>query len=453
MDPRTPVLVGVGTAAQRRNDPLEADDALELMRRAAVAAGPRGLLDRVELVLVPKGTWRFADPGRVICPPARTVVAQLGVLQQTLITRACAEIASGAVQAALVVGGEDRHRRQRAKIDGVTLPRTPEGPGPDEVTEPKEDLVAPLEMERGLAWPVRQYAVLETALRAAEGMSPAEHAEELDRLWSAFAAVAADPVPGSRDMLSYPYRKWHCSQWNVDQAAALLLCSAGLASSLGVPKDEWVFPLAAAESNVMVPVTARPELHRSPGFAAVGSALAELSGVSAADAGHLDLYSCFPLAVRVQVRELGLTGRDDLTVTGGMPFAGGPLNNYALQSTAEMARVLRADPGSTGLVTCVSGMLTKQGAGLWSTRPPERGFRWQDVPARTTALPIVPDHEGPATVTGYTVAYEGGAPAQAIAVLSVPGARTVATSTEAMDSMLRDEWVGRQVTVRGGHFS
>jgi acetyl-CoA C-acetyltransferase len=453
MDPRTPVLVGVGTAHQRCQDPLEAVDALELMRHAALEAAPRGLLERVELVLVPRGTWRYADPGRALCPSARTVVAQLGVLQQTLITRACAEIASAAVGVALVAGGEAHHRRLRSKITGVALPPDVPGSAPDEVMEPKEDIVAPLETERGLVMPVQQYAVLETALRAAEGTSPAEHAQELDRLWSAFSAVAADPVPGKRDMLSFPYRKWHCSQWNVDQAAALLFCSAGLASSLGIPRDEWVFPLAAAEANVMLPVTARPSLHRSPGFSAVGTALAELSGISAPEVDHLDLYSCFPSAVRIQARELGLTGRDDLTVTGGMPFAGGPLNNYVLQSTAEMARVLREDPEGSGLVTSVSGMLTKQGAGLWSCLPPSSGFRSEDVPVETEAVPIAAGYEGPAVIEGYTVTYERDIPTRALAVVSAPGLRTIATSTEALDSMIEQEWVGRSVIVHDGRFA
>ncbi|WP_214412207.1 hypothetical protein [Sphaerisporangium fuscum] len=452
MDPRTPVLVGAGTAGQRCDDPLEALDVLGLMRRAALAAAPRGLLERVELVLVPQGTWRYADPGRALCPAARTVVARIGVLQQTLITRACAGIASGAVDVALVAGGEGRHRRLRAKIAGTALPEEEAGPAPDEVMEPARDIVAPLETERGLVLPVQQYAVMETALRAAEGLSPAEHERELDRLWSGFERLAAHPVSGRPDMLSYPYRKWHCSQWNVDQAAALLLCSADAAASLGIPRHDWVFPLAAAESNVMVPVTARPSLHRSPGFAAVGTALARLSGVAPADAGHLDLYSCFPSAVRIQARELGLTGRDDLTVTGGMPFAGGPLNNYVLQATAEMARVLREDPGATGLVTSVSGMLTKQGAALWSTGPPAAGFRCEDVPADPAALPLDPGHTGEAVVEGYTVTYQGERPSRAFAVLSTPTARTLATSTESLDSMTEEEWTGRRVTVRDGRF-
>ena len=39
----------------------------------------------------------------------------------------------------------------------------------------------------------------------------------------------------------------------------------------------------------------------------------------------------------------------DLTVTGGMTFAGGPWNNYVTHGVATMVGVLREDPGDLGL--------------------------------------------------------------------------------------------------------
>jgi acetyl-CoA C-acetyltransferase len=160
--------------------------------------------------------------------------------------------------------------------------------------------------------------------------------------------------------------------------------------------------------------------------------------------------------VSIQARELGIDVRRDLTVTGGMTFAGGPLNNYVLQAVATMAGVLRSDPGSQGLVTAVSGMLTKQGVSLWSTAPPPDGFRWDDVSdevgAATATLPVVDDIDGAATIDGYTVAYEGGEPVLAVAVVSAAGRRSIATTTDRplVDAMTTDEWCGRTVKVRPG---
>jgi acetyl-CoA C-acetyltransferase len=59
-------------------------------------------------------------------------------------------------------------------------------------------------------------------------------------------------------------------------------------------------------------------------------------------------------------------------VTGGLPFFGGPGNNYVTHAIAEIVNRVRAAPGSYGLVTANGGPLTKQSAGLYSTTPPCR---------------------------------------------------------------------------------
>ena len=73
--------------------------------------------------------------------------------------------------------------------------------------------------------------------------------------------------------------------------------------------------------------------------------------------------------MRVQQRELGLPLDGTPTVMGGMAFAGGPFNNFSYQSTAAIVGRLRDAPGTTGLVTTVSGLLTKPGLAVWSTEP------------------------------------------------------------------------------------
>src|SRR5579864_2455892 len=101
MDPRTPVLVGAGTAMQRLDDPVGAKDSVALMV-AACDAGASQLLRRARLVLVPKGSWTYQDPGRLVASAignstAVTVLAELGILQTALIEHACTAIARGDV--------------------------------------------------------------------------------------------------------------------------------------------------------------------------------------------------------------------------------------------------------------------------------------------------------------------------------------------------------------------
>jgi acetyl-CoA C-acetyltransferase len=258
---------------------------------------------------------------------------------------------------------------------------------------------------------------------------------------------------------AWPYTKQHCSYWTVDQAAGHIICSAAAAEAAGIPRERWVFPLASAESNAMIMLSERAEPHRSPAIAAAGRALTELAGIAPADADHVDLYSCFPAAVQVQAAELGLSADRPWTVTGGMSFGGGPLNNYVLQSAARMIQVLREDPGSTGLLTSISGMITKQGMGLWSTTPPATGFHSADVTdqahADTKTARAVADYTGAGEVLGYTVAYKGEAPSHAIVVAAVTGGQTVATSDDPvlLADMIATEWVGRSVEINESSFA
>lgn len=483
MDPRTPVLVGAGIAYQHLDDPDAALEAIELMTLACERAAPASLLARTQSILVPRGTWRYTDAGRLLATrfgaDAHTVIGEFGILQQTLVTRACAAIARGDLDVALVVGGEAKYRDLRAQIAGTRATETEQtGVAADEVLAPAAEIIPHIEIAAGLTVPAAQYAIIETALRAARGLTVARHAEELAALWAGFSAIAATNVDAWRreaiapeflsspsdqnPMYCAPYTRWHCSQWNVDQASAFVLCSAEAATRSGVGREDWVFPIAAVESNAMVPVSQRDQLHRSPSVSAGADALAALAGVHPRDADHFDLYSCFPSAVQVQAEELGVGPDRPLTVTGGMTFAGGPLDNYNFQALAKMVEVVREQPGSTGLVSCVSGMLTKQGMALWSTRPPTNGgFHFADVSdetrARTATRDLAPDCDGPARIDGYTVMHSrAGVPERAIVVATTPdGRRTVAASadTHLATAMVDDEWCGRDVQVTGSAFS
>ncbi len=485
LDPHTPVLVGVAAITQKQADPAQADDAVTLMartlREAAEDAGghdPQGLLAKAELIMTPQPSWKCADPGRVVAGQLgirpHTLCAELGVLQQSLFTRAATEIAGGAASIVLITGAEARARAASAAKQGAAIAPEPESAGPAEtVISPSRQVISQLEIERKLYVPARQYAIMETAMRGAAGQSVAEHAAAVARLWDSFAEIARGrPEAWKRDAAplgdgqatpqnpwyAWPYTKQHCSYWTVDQAAGFILCSVEAAEAAGIPREKWVFPHAGVESNAMLMVSERAEPFRSPAIAAVGRALLDIVGVAPADADHLDLYSCFPAAVRMQAAELGIPDDRPWTITGGMTFGGGPLNNYALQSTARMAQVLREDPGSTGITTSISGMITKQGLGLWSTNPPSGGFRAADVTEEalgtTRTAAVDGDYHGQAEILGYTVAYERGEPSLGIAVARTPDAElthTVATTGDpaVLASMTTSEWVGRQVDIDG----
>lgn len=477
LDARAPLVAGAAAVSRNVQEPTEAVEALELMaeatERAADDAGARSLLGRVSAVIVPKGLWGYPDPGRALADrfgarDARTILAEVGVLQTTLFARAADAIANGA-DVVLVAGGEARHRAQLARRAGIDAPETAQGDvEPDVVLRPADDIVHPVEVARNLLMPVHAYACMESRWRAEQRMTVDEHRRDLAELWHRFSRVAVDNsdawdrtehtvdelVGSASSMVAFPYTRRHTSQWNVDQAAAILFCSAEAAEAAGVPSDRFVFPHAVADSNHMVPVVARARLHRSPQFGIAGRRALDLAAVGIDDVAHLELYSCFPIAVRVQCDEIGIDPSRDLTRTGGMAFAGGPLNSFVLQALARIVAVLRADPGSRALVTAVSGMITKQGASVWSTEPPPDCFRFADVTAdaqvATERREVQPDATGDATVAACTVVHDRQGPVQSVAICELPdGARTVAVTGDSsvMESMEIDEWCGRRVHI------
>jgi acetyl-CoA C-acetyltransferase len=160
------------------------------------------------------------------------------------------------------------------------------------------------------------------------------------------------------------------------------------------------------------------------------------------------------------MKELGLAGPgggDDrpLTVTGGLSFFGGPVNNYVSHSVAAMVDACRADPGSLGLVTGVGYYLTKHSAGVYSTRPPERGYVRVDPAMTKATIEATPGrvaagaYAGPATVEATTVQYsrDGDPTLGVLATLTPDGRRALANTTDpsALVSMTTEEWVGRSV--------
>jgi acetyl-CoA C-acetyltransferase len=170
---------------------------------------------------------------------------------------------------------------------------------------------------------------------------------------------------------------------------------------------------------------------------------------------HVELYSCFPLAVRVQQRELGFAPDGTPTITGGMTFAGGPFNSFVLQATAAMARRLRAAPG-VGLITSVSGMLTKPGLAVWASEPDDRPPLVADLAAEATAataaVEVASTHEGPAAIAACTVTYDGMDPKELVAILDTDsGTRVIAKSSdpEWMRRATSEELVGTRVDVSG----
>lgn len=487
IDGSTAVLVAYGTAEQRESDHRQALGAAGLMIKATQEMLPRELvgsvLPHVDWVGSTEGLTPYPDPARLVADAigaegAHTVLAKVGVMQQTLISQACSQVQSGDATLALVVGGEARYRDVRAKAAGAEADVTPQPPdvAPDEVLTPADELVLRCEVDAGMTGAPPFYALVESERRARRGQTLDDNRRELGELYARFSEVATENPRAVRrevrtgdeirtesadnPMVAFPYTKLMITTWTVDQAAALLFCTAATAERLGIPREQWLFPLVAVESNHMVPVTARENLTQPQAVRAMARACTEACGLDPSEIDLFDLYSPFPIAVTVAAEGLGVPSGRDLTVTGGMSFAGGPFNNYVFQALCRAAELLAEGKGKTALVSCVSGLFTKQGFTVLGAEPPAEPFSVRDVTAEVDelepALPVEDRPTGSGTIVAHTVLYQGDQPERAIAVIDLPnGHRTLARSTapDVMKTLMTDEAVGRKVSVADGIFA
>ena len=325
------------------------------------------------------------------------------------------------------------------------------------------------EAARGIVNPVQMYPIFENAIRHARGEAIDAHIERISRLWAGFSRVAAEnphawmrepktpleirtPGPANRPV-SFPYTKLMNSNEKVDQGAALILTSTDIARRLGIPRSKWIFPWASTETHDTYAVSHRDNLHSAPGLGIAGSRCLEMADLGVDGIDHLDVYSCFPSAVQVAAAELGLDENKPLTVTGGMAFAGGPLNNYAMHGIARMAQVLRERAGDIGLVTGNGGFLTKHALAVFSSEPPARAFRHDEPQDRVDAMPtreLAESARGSVTLESYTVMFGRDGPNIGLAAcLLSDGRRAWANTRDAdvLDAMTTEEFCGRQAHI------
>ena len=483
VDPRAPVIVGVGQIAQHTDNLDEALDPSLLMcsaiGEATVDAGLRSIPNPQSVRVVNLLTWRYGDPAYLIAQqlglsPEETAYTTMGGQSpQALVNATADEIVAGGLDIAILAGGEARRTRVRARKAEHELnwPTAPEGQVPRTIGD---DLVLnhPAELERGLMMPVQIYPIFESAVRAHAGRSTDEHLQRISELWSRFSHVAAHnpsawsqqprtpheirtPSPTNR-MVGLPYTKYMNSNNDVDMAAALIMCSAEKAEALGVPRDRWVFIHSGTDCHEHPFVSNRWTFAETPAIEAGGRSVLELAECTIDEIALLDLYSCFPSAVELGAQSLGVGLDRQLTRTGGLAFAGGPWNNYVMHAIATMVHDLRKHAGERGLVWANGGYVTKHSFGIYSTEPPAHGFRSDHpqeavdaLPRRELATPV--EASGAATIEAYTVMHSrDGEPETAIAAcLLADGRRAWGMSADAglAAAMCRGEWIGTRVAL------
>jgi acetyl-CoA C-acetyltransferase len=453
MQDNTPVLIGAGQFTYR-GDAAASPSPLTMIKIAAErAAADAGLgvgalagLDALAVVGftvdAAGNSGRFPYP-RLHNPPA-SLARRLGAspryqiythmggnTPQQLVNALCERIARGENAFALAVGAEflgalTKRLKTGAGFDDFET--EDDLPEPERFGDPRSG-TSPQEQLHGLAAPINIYPVFENALRARDKRSLADHQKRMGALMSRFTQVAAKnpeawfPIERSAEelitvternrMVGYPYPKYLNAIMEVDQSAGVLIASVKKARELGVPEDQWVYLHGCADAADLWHPLDRQNYHSSPAMRMTGKRALDMAGIGLEAIDIIDLYSCFPVAVEIGAEELGLALDDPrgLTVTGGLPYAGGPGNNYVMHSIAVMMQRLRERRGAYGLVTGNGWYLTKQSTGVYSTKPVEGQWAREDpsvIQRQIDTLPhpaIIERPEGAATIETYTVVH------------------------------------------------
>ena len=470
------VVIGV-SAIQQKGDFENLDEALLLMDQAVKEAlsdsGNKSIKDHIDEIRIPKGFWRYRDPGKWIAKNndfkniPTTYVTKIGVLQQNLINEACLKIENGEINASIILGGEARYKQLRSVIEKKEYFETKLDENPDFYIKAKEDLYGDEELEELGAMAVGYYATMETALRKNDNENIEEHQNNIASMYEEFSKVASNNEDAWLDhpyskkeiletskknkMLAYPYNKLHCTSWNVNQSAALIICSEELANKLEIDNKKRVYPISSSENNHMIAIQQRPKLYESLGMIYAAKSINKMMEQLDIRLDAYDLYSCFPAAVKMFSKSLELGSELPKTITGSMPYAGGPLNSFVIHSTVKMIQKIRALEARHGLVTGVSGMMTKQSFCVWGKEYQEQ-FIFDDVTerAKLDEKPVELSNiaEGEGEIIGYTIIEVSEHSSKAVLYLDDEKKhRKVVSSFDKnfINLLMEEEWVGKKV--------
>ncbi len=487
VDPRTPCIIGVATHTWHPEDVGEAgapeplDMWEQVAQQAAADAGRSSLLQSLDSVpVVFCQTWEYDDPvarlaARLGADPRHRHYSGIGgTTTQQLVNDTCEAMLRGEMDLALVTSAEALatkrlRKRQGARYEASFAPaqRSP---------FPWESPPDPVEVAHEVFQAWLTFALFDNARRGRLHTDLDAYRAGIGQLMAPMTRVAArnpnawfrtertaDDIVGATPenrMVGYPYTKYMVAVMDVDMAGALVLATTARADELGIPSDRRIYPRGWCYARDPVLVAEHPDLTRSPAMAAAGAEALRLAGVGIDDVAQLDLYSCFASSLHFALDALGVGERArverGVTVTGGLPYHGGPASGYLTHSIAAMVECLRARPDATGLVSGVGMHMTKHVFGVYGAEPgpvvPPDSERVQAGVDRHGRPPVVPEHEGTATVAAYSVVHgRDGAPEWALLVCDVPGsARTYAQvrDRDLCAEAEATELVGRAVNLR-----
>ncbi len=455
----TPVIIGVGQFQMDvPTDLSNAVDPIEITTRAIRGAlddtGINNLASKIDRLT---SIRLFSDSGPVFsCPfgqsthmpasisnalgikPHQLIYSKLGGDQpQIQIAETAKVLESGDAELAVICGGEAMANMKAAVRKGAILDWSDkpsiEGGGvyKDHGFDITDLPVSPEEVKHGFHSPLALYALIETAHRLKLGLSVKEYRDKIGRRFAPFSKIAKhNPYamfktalsesdisePSDKNpLLVSPYTKAMVAKDSVNQGAAVVMTTVKKAKEMGVSQDKWVFLNGYARGSEPL-ASERPDIDALPILEHVIKQALESADLRKSDINIADFYSCFPIVVFNSIPMLKEANIKQHTLTGGLPFFGGPGNNYTLHAIAEMVATLRGTKGY-GLVHGNGGIMTKHAVGIYSTHP-KTPLNIDAVPeAISVTLDDTPTGRG--SLLSYCLKYKKGMPSGASVLLSM----------------------------------
>jgi acetyl-CoA C-acetyltransferase len=446
-------------------------------REAAAVANVEYVLPHIDsLQVVYCQSWPYDDPeGRLAAalgaePRHRIYSGIGGTTPQELVNQTAEAMQRGELDLALICSAEALATVRVAKKAGQRLSwsHRKSSPFPWEPPHPSE-----IAHEVRQAW--ETFPLWDTARRARLGASLTADATEAATMMAAMSGVAernphawrptaldaatVGTATADNRYVGWPYTKHEVAVMDVDMSAAVLLSTREKADSLGVSEDRRLYLSGWAYAEDPASIAARADMSRSAAMSVVGRHALARAGVALDEIDAFDLYSCFPSSLRLGCDALGLTVDDarGLTITGGLPYAGGPASGYMMHPIAGAFDRLGQSVDRT-LLTGVGMHMAKHVAAVWSSTPGAAGVSTaleqqalqSEVEADQPRRDLLTAWTGPATVCAYTVAHgRGGGAEQGLVVLDTEAGRALARVYD--PDLLADaesaELVGRAVSV------
>jgi len=471
MNNSLPCIIGVAQKTWRQEDgdaPHPLHQNVEVSSMALADSGNAALIDCIdELDVVRSLSWHYDDlPGAVAAALGlkngeRKLSGMSGTSPQRFISDAAEKILQGERRAVLVTGGEALATRKRAQKSERQLgwPKAQSKP-----EYPFEDPIHPGEISHDIRQAYTTFAILDSARRAHLGLTPQENRRQEAAMMAGFSARAAEnPLAWFRKvhtadslfnltdndrMVASPFSKNTMAFMDVDMAAAIIITSHGIADELHIPAHKRIYLQGWGYAKAPPYIAQRPELFHSPAMRSACDEAFAMAGKTSADMDFLDIYSCFASNINFTRDILGIADHDPrpMTVTGGLPYFGGPGNNYTTHAIAAMVELLRDNRGSSGLVTGVGMHMTHHSFAIYSSTPHDINKVAQSQ-TENRSVEIAERADGPAVIVGYTVMHTK-TDRYALAVCALEsGARCYArcNDPDIVDAMEREEWVGRGV--------